>query len=261
MTVDEGRHPGRHVLRELGFETTTIDDEMQGSAAVIPEMFVPGTTCVRTSILVMWTDMVLGRLAIPVLAPRVPTTLELDVQLYRPVRDCRTIHLAGRVIKAGRSVAVGTVELTTDSGEPLGIAGASFMAAPGTEGMLPPGALEMASALPDERLGLPLAERAGCQRVGRGEAVLPQSEDGLNSSRTMNGGLIALVAEEAALSTAPRSTLSSLQLRYLSPVRVGPAVARAEVWSGLGRIEVRDAGRDDRLAVVATTRMGDATRS
>jgi hypothetical protein len=44
-------------------------------------------------------------------------------------------------------------------------------------------------------------------------------------------------------------------MHYQQPVRVGPAVATAEVRAGLGRVEVRDAGREDRLAVVATTRI------
>jgi hypothetical protein len=43
-------------------------------------------------------------------------------------------------------------------------------------------------------------------------------------------------------------------MRYVQPVRVGPAVAEAEVRDGLGRVVVRDAGREDRLAVIATTR-------
>jgi hypothetical protein len=85
-------------------------------------------------------------------------------------------------------------------------------------------------------------------------AVLPRSADGLNSSGTLNGGLVALVIEEAALSLTPRATLSSMAMRYLRPVRIGPAVATAEVHAGLGRIEVHDAGTPDRLAVVATTR-------
>ena len=88
-------------------------------------------------------------------------------------------------------------------------------------------------------------------------AVLPRSDDGLNSSNTVNGGLIALVAEEAALSLSPGATLSSLSLRYLRPVRVGPAVATAHARSGLGQIEVRDAGSDDRLSVLATARYFD----
>jgi hypothetical protein len=45
-----------------------------------------------------------------------------------------------------------------------------------------------------------------------------------------------------------------MSMRYAQPVRVGPAVARAEVDEGLGRVVVRDTGRDDRLAVIATTR-------
>jgi hypothetical protein len=61
--------------------------------------------------------------------------------------------------------------------------------------------------------------------------------------------------EEAVLSLLPGETLSSLHLRYLQPVRVGPAVATAVVRGGLGRVELRDRGRDDRLAVTATTRV------
>jgi hypothetical protein len=79
--------------------------------------------------------------------------------------------------------------------------------------------------------------------------------DGLNASGTLNGGLLALVVEEAALSAAPPgATLASLSMRYAQPVRVGPAVAEADVRDGLGDVVVRDAGRDDRLAVIATTR-------
>jgi hypothetical protein len=46
-----------------------------------------------------------------------------------------------------------------------------------------------------------------------------------------------------------------LALRYLRPVRVGPAVATAEVRAGLGRVEVRDAGSGDRPVATATTRL------
>ncbi len=85
-------------------------------------------------------------------------------------------------------------------------------------------------------------------------AVLPRTDDNLNAAGTLNGGLIALVVEEAALSLTPGATLSSMALRYLRPVRTGPAVATAEVRAGLGRVEVRDEG-DDRAAVAATTRV------
>jgi acyl-coenzyme A thioesterase PaaI-like protein len=86
-------------------------------------------------------------------------------------------------------------------------------------------------------------------------AEVPRTDDGLNSTNTLNGGLIALAAEEAVLSLSPGATLSSLCLRYLRPVRVGPAVATATLTSGLGQVEVRDAGNENRLAALATTRL------
>lgn len=85
-------------------------------------------------------------------------------------------------------------------------------------------------------------------------AVLSRSEDGLNSANTVNGGLIALAAEEAALSLSPGSTLCSLGIRYLQPVRTGPVVATANQDHGLGLVELRDSGNGDRLAAIATTR-------
>jgi hypothetical protein len=103
-------------------------------------------------------------------------------------------------------------------------------------------------------LEAPFAERAGCDRLGSGVASIPLRPDGLNASGTLNGGLLALVVEEAALSLEPGATLSSLSMRYAQPVRVGPAVGAADVRDGLGNVVVRDAGRDDRLAVIATTR-------
>jgi acyl-coenzyme A thioesterase PaaI-like protein len=103
-------------------------------------------------------------------------------------------------------------------------------------------------------LEVPFAERAGCERTAAGVASIPLRPDGLNASGTLNGGLLALVVEEAALSAAPGDTLSSLSMRYAQPVRVGPAVAMADVHDGLGDVVVRDVGREDRVAVIATTR-------
>ncbi len=104
------------------------------------------------------------------------------------------------------------------------------------------------------RLSMPFAERAGCERVAPGKAHLGHADDRLNASNTINGGLIALAVEEAILSLSPGTTLSSLALRYLQPARVGPVVAEAEVREGLGQVEVRDAGNENRLCVVATSR-------
>jgi acyl-coenzyme A thioesterase PaaI-like protein len=251
-------HPGdldRHIMRDLGFGVTPVDGEMHGSGAVVPEMCVPGTSALRTSVLAAWADVAAGHVAMGLFDPGVPVTLDLDLHLHQPVVGCEEVRMVARAEKTGRSVSV--LRISIEGGDrPLGFAHATFMAAPNPS-------LRMPTVIRDEgllrphppRLEVPFAERAGSSRDGAGRASIPMRADGLNASGTLNGGLLALVVEEAALSAAPAGTvLSSLSMRYVQPVRVGPAVAAAEVVDGLGDVVVRDAGRDDRIAVIATTR-------
>jgi acyl-coenzyme A thioesterase PaaI-like protein len=250
----DGERRAAHILNELGFAVGRSGDEVHGSAPIVPEMWVPGTTALRTSLLATWVDHVAGVAAIEVLAPRVPVTLELDVHLYEPAPAGGTLHAVARVAKAGRSVVVCEVALGDGDGHPVGLGTASFMAAPVPGLELPADIATRAVEAPSGRLARPYAERAGCTLREPGVAVLPRTDDNLNAAGTLNGGLIALVVEEAVLSLTPGATLSSMALRYLRPVRTGPAVATAEVRAGLGRVEVRDEG-DDRAAVAATTRV------
>src|SRR5690606_826314 len=144
-----------------------------------------------------WADTVAGLLAVSVLAPRVPTTIELDVHLYDPPPGAGRIHAVARTVKVGRVVVVSTVDFTDEDGEPIGVGAGSFMAAPDPSLRIPPEALRLdAVSRPTGRLRVPFADRARCRRREPGVAELPRSEDGLNSSRTINGGLVALVAEE-----------------------------------------------------------------
>lgn len=259
VTVGDSRERVRHILSELGFAISRVGDELHGAASITPELHAPGTAQLRTSILATWTDLLAGHLAVEAMTPRVPVTLELDVHLYRPAPGSGLVRAVGRTVKSGRSVFVAGVEFTTELGEPLAIGAASFMSAPDPEARLP-SRLSIDAPVHEERLRVPLAERVGCERREPGVAVLPRSEDGLNASNSVNGGLIALAVEEAALSLAPGDTLCSLGLRYLQAVRVGPAVATARVHNGLGQVELRDHGNDDRLAVTATTRTFGAPR-
>jgi uncharacterized protein (TIGR00369 family) len=241
------------MLQELGFTVRRADGGLHGRATVTPHMHVPGTGLLRTSVLASWADMVCGLLAARTMTGRVPVTLELDVHLYRPAPGAGTVTAAGRTVKAGHSVFVAETEFRDDRGETFAFGTGSFMAAPDTT-LTMPTLTSIDSLPPAPALAMPLAERAGCERPRPGVALLPRSGDGMNASNTVNGGLIALAAEEAVLSLLPGQTLCSLHLRYLQPVRVGPAVATASVRAGLGRVDVRDSGRDDRLSVTATAR-------
>nr|WP_246461883.1 hotdog domain-containing protein [Nocardia transvalensis] len=242
-------------MRELGFATQRVGDQLHGSAEITPELHVPGTTALRISVLATWADTVSGLLASLVMGPRVPVTLELDVHLYRPAPAAGEVKAVGRTVKAGRSVFVAECEFTVDD-EPIGFSAASFMVAPDPDIRFP---RQFSVDLPRtaDRLPAPLAERAACTRIAPGSVLLPRTVEGLNASGTVNGGLIALAAEESVLSLTPGSTLCFLGLRYLLGARVGPVSADARLHSGVARVEVRDTGNDNRLTTLATARVFD----
>lgn len=259
VSLDSHTEPSTHIVTELGMAIQLACDELHGTAVVVPEMYVPETECMRTSILATWTDLLAGLLVGEVIAPRVPVTLELAVDLYSEPTYSGRLHAAGRILKAGQSVVVATVDFTAEDGEPVAMATTSFMAALDATLTMP--SLSESLRLNHEGLGrltVPFAERCRCERREPGVAVLARSDDGLNSSNTINGGLIALAVEEAALSCTPGAILSSLAMRYMRPARIGPVVATTAVHGDLSRVHVRDAGADDRLTVVATTRASES---
>lgn len=245
-----------HIMLELGFSVAFAGPEVHVTAEVVPEMNVPGTDILRASIVATWADVAAGYVAMGLFDPGVPVTLDLDVHLHAPIADCGEIRLVAVAQKSGRSVSVLRVSIADGGGAPLGFGHATFMASPNPN-------LRMPTIVRDDgllmshapRLSIPYAERAGCDRTEPGTAAIPLRPEGLNASGTLNGGLLALAVEEAALSTSPAgTTLSTMSMRYAQPVRVGPAVAIAQVHGDLAEVTVRDAGREDRLAVIATTR-------
>jgi acyl-coenzyme A thioesterase PaaI-like protein len=255
--VTRGDLDRRHIVGELGMAISVEGDALHGEAEITPEMHVPGTTCLRTSILAAFTDLLAGLSAGRVIGPRVPVTLDLAVDLFRPAESVGRVHGLGRPLKTGRTIFVAGVDFTAD-GEPLATATATFMPVPDESLRLPDSAL-LLDRTQDEtmRLEQPFADRAGCLRQEPGVAMLVRSDDGVNSSNTINGGLIALVVEEAVLSARPDTTVASLAMRYLRPARVGPLVASASNEGGVARVDVIDSGSDDRLTVTATTRTFD----
>jgi len=105
----------------------------------------------------------------------------------------------------------------------------------------------------------PSADRQGGCTSRRQWCELPRHVGAQNDShRTSNDndaqrrqqatGAVAILS--ADLDAHP---IASTTLRYLRPIRTGPAVARAEVEAELGSVEVHDAGTNQ-LAVLATTR-------
>jgi acyl-coenzyme A thioesterase PaaI-like protein len=97
-----------------------------------------------------------------------------------------------------------------------------------------------------------LPEQFGVVRTGVGAAVLPMDTRTRNPWGILHGALYVLLAEEA-VATLPGGPwiLSDLDLRFMAPVRTGPAAASATIVDAtasgaIARVEVRD-GLEGRL--------------
>jgi acyl-coenzyme A thioesterase PaaI-like protein len=247
--------PMQSAVDDLGLAMEAVGDELHGWADVRPTMWAPDTEMLRASVAMTWADALLGLHAMKALAPRLTVTLELDAHLFDDVVGIERVRARSRLVKAGQQVIFTTLDFFADDGRLLGFGSGSFMAIPDPQWLAPP--LEdvlVRFRRPRGTLTVPLAERIGCERGDAGTVVLPCSPAVHNAARAINGGMLAVAVEEAALSADPTARwVESMHLRYLRSIRLGPAVVRAEVHHGMGRAEVHDAGTD-KIAAIATTR-------
>jgi acyl-coenzyme A thioesterase PaaI-like protein len=242
-------------INELGLTLEAVGDELHGWADVRPTMWAPGTEMLRTSVAMTWADTLLGLHALKILTPRLTVTLELDAHLFDDVVGIERIHGRSRLVKAGQQVIFTTLDFLDDGGRLVGFGSGSFMAIPDPKWTAPPlDDVLVRFGEPRGNLVEPLTERIGSERVEPGTVVLPCTPAVHNASQAINGGMLAVAVEEATLSADPTARwVESIHLRYLRSIRVGPAVARADVHYGMGRVEVHDAGTD-KIAAIATTR-------
>ncbi len=104
-----------------------------------------------------------------------------------------------------------------------------------------------------------MGTRFGARLVGPGVAELDVVDNARNPWGMLHGALHTLLAEDAARSLVDGRIVDAT-VRFLTPVRNGPARATAIVLAGAGphvsvRVEVRDPGAGDRLGSVALLTM------
>jgi acyl-coenzyme A thioesterase PaaI-like protein len=255
MTIRDEPQVARvsHVVAELGLRTVADGPAIRGSAPVVPELCVPDTPILRTSVLAIWADILTGYVAGQALNPRIPVTLDLEVQVSGCARVGDQISAEATALKAGRTVVVCETRFRNDTtGELVALAHVSFVASPDPAHVFPNGFPSLARL--DGRLTMPLAERLHLRTVAPGTVEMPRRPGGLNAVGAIQGGLVAVSAEQAAMSLgAGTSVVSVFSLRYLRGVAVGPARAVAEEHGGFSVVHVTDAG-SGKLCVIATSR-------
>lgn len=195
-----------------------------------------------------------------------------DLSLRAPYAGApRDLLVRGRALRAGRTGATTGVELWDREANRLWAYGETTFARIAQ----PPGSTVTAAdlALPAifefHPLTRPLEDEVGVTVLdaGRGEVELALRRAVLNSQATLQGALVALLVEragevlaEATLGQPQR--VCELDLRYLATARQGPIRSRAafvgEPAQGMLRVELFDAGRDDRITATALLRVAPA---
>jgi acyl-coenzyme A thioesterase PaaI-like protein len=241
-------------IAEIGYRQGA--DLAVAKGIVVPELCVPETDVVLTSVLLTWADILAGPLATQSTLPRVCMTNDLTVRLLgRP--PAGEVDLRAAVLKSGRTTTFTETWLCAAGADaPFAVAHGTFVASPRPQDVID---LEtLAGNRGTRTLESPLPERLGVRLVEPGVAEVHRRDDLLNPADTLQGGVVALLAEIAALSIAGGGAIAhELDVRYLKATRVGPARATARVVArDLVEVRVVATGADDRLSAVAVVRCG-----
>jgi acyl-coenzyme A thioesterase PaaI-like protein len=236
-----------HFLHMLAVALGSDGEAVTGTAPVRPELFVPGTTRIRTALLLTMVDLVAGHTPDVPLAP----TVDIRVQVHAPGPTSGTLLLRCRPLRVGRRMVVSETELLAGAtGVPFARALSTFLTMP-----LGPGAAHgprpvppMPTASFDEFLGARVVDERRLELDPH-----PRLDNG--HVGTVQGGVQSLLAElaaEHALGGGRRLVASDIDIRYLSRLAVGPLAATVEpVPSADGalnaRVRLTDAGEGDRL--------------
>ncbi|MDE3203154.1 MAG: hypothetical protein KGQ66_02910 [Acidobacteriota bacterium] len=249
-----------YFLATMGFQYRMEDGGGQGRARIDDYLAAapgwPGIAAVLT-----FADVLIGVAASTRTAPRISVTSSLSVHLTGSVPPGTEIDLSCRLTKSGRTVSVGetTVRSVAD-GRVIGLAVGTFQASPRPQDTVSARISEV-QQIKHVVSGHPtLADHVGLVVTEPGIAEISLREDLLNGTQSLQGGLVALLAETAARTAASAdlgrpAVVESIEVHYLAAARVGPFRAEAQaVGPGLYRVAAIDTGMADRIVCLVAAR-------
>lgn len=260
--------PEVHLLADLGVEIEADEASTVARIPVTAELLGPDGG-VHAGVIATLVDIVGGVIAVRALHPDWMATADMSLQVVRPARG-PVLEARGTVVRQGRTTLVLEVFVTDVPGDGTPVAWSTLTFAvlpraadaPAPEDL--PG-LPRRSSFGPGRLDGHVLEAAGITATGEpGGMTMPVADYVRNTIGALQGGVVALFAEvagahavAAALGTGRPAVAVELQVSYIALGRVGPMVTRVRsvttdpaTGSGLGVVELRDAGADDRLTTV-----------
>jgi acyl-coenzyme A thioesterase PaaI-like protein len=239
-------------LQDIGYTQEISDGVSRGWLQITDELCAPGSSQVRASVLATMSDVWIGALAGMACAPKLALTLDLTARILGDVGGDR-LDIVGKLLKQGRTTIVAETDFRHPvTGAVVALSHATFMASPRPQDVIGP-----LSAAPTSgnALSAPIADALGAQLLSPGVVLIERGPYVNQPAGTLQGGVVALLAELAAESLTGSRVLE-LEVRYLSAVRVGPARTSAVALDDhTVRVEIRDPGNDDRLTTVVMARM------
>lgn len=231
----------------LSEDGSVMDGELHGADVVRAE----GSDRVRPSVLATIADVMAGIQANHIIGGRLPLTVDIDVRTTAPAGEW--IGVASRILKVGRSTVAAEVRFDDlGTGKEVALSFLTFMPSPRPQDVAPS---VTTAATTRGSMSRPFPEHVGARLVGPGVVEIDHRPFVTQASRTVQGGIVALLGEYAAESLTGRPVVD-LDTRYLAAVRVGPARATAlDLGAGQVRVEVRDSGNEGRLAARCLARV------
>lgn len=292
MTQAEVDSPFRF-LGDFGIASKVFDDFSAAVRTKAVPYICGADGGVRPGMLATLVDVVGGVVGVRILRPDWMATADLTLQLIRPATG-PSVEALGRVVRRGRTNLVLEAEVRNVASDgarlPLGpdgkdesvvgFATMTFGVLPARPGSAPGEAIS--DDLPTEweiagaGFAGPVAEvvHLAADPHQPGRVTIPVVPYVHNSIGALQGGMLALMAEESALRLVADHdgveydslVVTDLYVSYLSLARVGPAATRARLMGDDARpadgaavparrnvvVHIVDEGADDRLATVIT---------
>ena len=249
--------PPHHVLRDLGVSGMRHPDRADFRVPFRPGL-ADASGGIRLGVVATLIDIAGAGMALAAVRPDWIATADLTCHLTGAVDG--DVDVSCRPIRAGSSTVVVEATVRRRPGSPGGS---------GPDGVLPhprvghPGRHDRRRRLDDARAVLdrrgtpiddPILDRCGVVAMAPGTLSLEKVPYVENSFGTVNGGVVALVAEASAVSSAGGGRAVGLQVHYLEQVGAGPMVAEAAALRpgapALFEVRLRDAA-EGRLTAIA----------
>lgn len=258
--------PPHHVLSDLGLQIDRRDGALRVEMPV-QEAGLDAGGGLRAGLLGVAFDVFAGNLAVDAARPDWALTSELALHRLAPLAKGALV-VTGRALRSGRTQLVVEADTSDAAGGRRCASGTiGFTRVPRREDTPqppddPPDVFRFGD--PERRLAGPLLETLGVREIdgAEGRLEMPLSDYVRNSVGGLQGGVVTCLVDAAAAAAGSHllgapACVEDLAVRFLALAREGPVCARATLLrrrgdEGLLRVELRDAGQDDRVVSVAT---------